>query len=463
MKKQTSNRIVLVNAISVGLQSGISMLLVPVYSRLLGTDNYGLVSIYTTWLSILSVIIGLRSFYAVGIASKDFPENEQLMFQATGVYIGVATSIISIVLITLLLKPLSNLLKLPEWSVLLLGFHAFGVFSIQMLNWKFTYEFKPVKNLLVSTSMSLGTALISIVLILLLPMEQRYLGKSLGTAVPPIICGISLLVFCIKKRAFFNKIHLKYMLAYTMPLVFSDLCTTLFSGSDKLMLQWMKTNSEVGIYSLAFNFAGLLFSIEYMLNHSWQPLYFQYKATGNNQELYLHMRRYIRLFSILTIGFLLLSPEVFQVFAAPEFLNGKNLIPIFSIGCYFYFMEVLAINYKSFHRESKTVAVIAVISSLANLFLNTLLIPHFGVVGASVATAIGYLLGLICNWMTLKYANMEDKTYTYELKVLFHYLIFVFIAAVLFYLPQTIIIRWTSGILLGIWLLKNILKEKQIF
>lgn len=464
MKKITPNRIILINAVCQGLLSGISALMMPVYSYLLGTAGYGLASVYTTWISILSVIIGFRAFYAIGVASKDFEEKEQLEFQANGVYFGFVISIVAMFLVMLSAKTLANLLTLPQWSIYLLCPHAFGVFSIQVLNWKFTYEFKQEKNLIVSVAMSIGTALISVVAILLLPIEQRVLGKIIGTAIPQIFCGFLLLVFFWKRvgRCFRSK-YINYMLRYSFPLMLSDLCVTLFSGSDKLMLQKMISDSEAGIYSLAFNFAGMIFSIEYMLNHAWLPLYFQYEADENRLNLQMHIKRYIRLFSILSIGFLLLSPEVFLFFSAPEFWPGKKLIPIFVIGCYLYFMEVFALNFKSFHKETKTTAIVMIVSSVCNLALNVILIPHFGSAGAAFATLLGYFVALVGNWRTLKYSSQNDRVFPCNLKMFFPYWLTIVFATLLFYLPGTWMVRWLSGILLGTWLLKSLFKEKQIF
>ena len=86
--KKTPNRVVIINAISAGLLNGISMIMMPVYSYLLGTEVYGLSSVYTTWVTILSIVIGLQVFSSIGVAQKDFPASEQLTFQANGVYAG---------------------------------------------------------------------------------------------------------------------------------------------------------------------------------------------------------------------------------------------------------------------------------------------------------------------------------------------------------------------------------------
>ena len=70
--KKTPNRVVIINVLCTALLNGISMLMMPVYSYLLGTDNYGLASIYTTWSTIFSIIIGVQLASSIAVAQKDF-------------------------------------------------------------------------------------------------------------------------------------------------------------------------------------------------------------------------------------------------------------------------------------------------------------------------------------------------------------------------------------------------------
>lgn len=461
--KKTPNRVVIINAISAGLLNGISMIMMPVYSYLLGTEVYGLSSVYTTWVTILSIVIGLQVFSSIGVAQKDFPASEQLTFQANGVYVGFAMCVALTGVTALFLTPLSRFLEVPLWTVMLLCPHAFGIFCVGLLNSKFTYEFKQEKNLFVSVSMSLGTALISVIAILLFPTEKRFHGKMIGVAVPYILCAIILLLYLLKKVGLcIQKKYIKYMLRYSVPLMFSNLCLQLFEGSDKLMLQKMESNSAVGIYSLAFNFSAVVSSIWYALNCAWTPFYYQYETAGNVEELLEHAKRYIRLFSILTIGFVLLSPEVFRFFSAPSFYTGVQMIPVFAMGFYLNFLRCFARNYQFYYKQTKRIACITVIASLCNLGLNLLFIPAWGAMGAALATMIAQGVAFGVHWMSAKYHPCPYKEYPFRLKLFVPYFVLLGISIFLFYLPQTWWIRWTAGGILGVWLLSKLIREKQL-
>lgn len=464
MLKKTPNRVIAVNIICMGLINGISTIMMPVYSYLLGSENYGLASIYITWATVLSTIIGLQMAASIAVAQKDFAQNEQLAYQANGVYLAVLMSASIFVVIGVFSAPIASLLELPRWSILLLCPHAFGLFCVNVLNSKFTYEFKQEKNLLVSVTMSIGAAIISVIVILSLPSDMRYFGKVVGGAIPQILCGLLLLAVMLKRVGpHMQWRYTKYMAAYGMPLVFSSLCLQLFSSSDKLMLQKMDSNSAVGIYALAFNFAAIISSIWTALNHAWGPFYYQYEKIGNDEELLLHAKNYIRLFSVATIGFVLLAPEVFQWFSAPEFWSGKKIIPIFVIGFYANFLGCFARNHQYYYKKTKTIAGISVGTSVFNLIANFVLIPFWGAMGAAMATMLSQLISVFLSWWTAKYFTVSYRKYPYSIKLFWPYLAMIVIAVMLFYLDNSWPLRWVLGGCLGIWMAKKLWKTKQIF
>lgn len=461
---KTPNRVIIINVLCTALLNGISMIMMPVYSHLLGTDNYGLSSIYTTWSTIFSIIIGLQLASSIAVAQKDFSKEEQLAYQANGVYIGAIMGFAMSLICAAFRNPISSALGIPAWSVLLLCPHAFGLFCVNFLNSKFTYEFKQEKNLLISVSMSLGAAALSVVTILLLPDEASYFGKVIGAAIPQILCGLLLLIFFLRNiGAHINKVYTRYALAYGLPLVFSNLCSQLFASSDKLMIQRMQSNSAVGIYSLAFNFSAVVSSIWYALNSAWGPFYYRYEADGDDSVLLDHMKNFVRLFSIITAGFLLLSPEVFRLFAAPDFWSGDILIPVFVVGFYANFIGCFARNHQYYYKKTKTISAISIDSAVLNLILNAVLIPVSGAFGAAFATMMSQVISMFANWFTARRYASTARKFPYSCKMFFPYVGLLIIAVVLFYQKQLWWLRWPLGAVLGVWILHKLWKTKQIF
>ena len=58
MKKQ--NKVAFYNFLSVVLLRGLSLFTAPLFSRMLGTENYGVVSLYTIWVTAVSIVFSLQ-------------------------------------------------------------------------------------------------------------------------------------------------------------------------------------------------------------------------------------------------------------------------------------------------------------------------------------------------------------------------------------------------------------------
>ncbi len=462
--KKTPNRVILINVLCTALLNGISMIMMPIYSSMLGTDNYGLASIYTTWSSVFSIIIGLQTASSLAVSQKDFKKEEQLSYQSNSIYIGVIMTALMMVICLIFIKPLSNFLNIPSWSVLILCPHAFGIFCVGFLNSKFTYEFKQEKNLLVSVGMSVGAAAFSVALITIFPPEYAYMGKVIGGAIPQMLCGLLLVAFYIRKVGFqFNRVYVKYAMAYGTPLIFSNLCILLFESSDKLMLQRMQSNSAVGIYTLAFNFSAILSSIWYALNHAWGPFYFRYEAEKNDEAILTHARNIARLFSVLSTGFLLLAPEFFRIFSDSAFWSGDTLIPIFAIGYYANYIRCFAVNHQYCYKKTKAISAVSIGSAVLNIVLNAILIPKYGVYGAAVATAMANIASMLACWYTAKRCVSKDRRFPLTYKTFLPYAVLFCVGVMLFPLKSFWWIRWLLGALIGLLQLRHIWKEKQIF
>ena len=59
MKKQ--NRVALFNIMSTVLLRGVSLFTAPLFSRMLGTNGYGVLSIYTIWMGVTAIAFTLQT------------------------------------------------------------------------------------------------------------------------------------------------------------------------------------------------------------------------------------------------------------------------------------------------------------------------------------------------------------------------------------------------------------------
>ena len=461
MKKQ--NRVAFFNILSTMLLRGISMFTAPLFSRLLGTEGYGIVSLYTVWVGVAAIAFTLQTNGTLVNARIEYPEDQQHKYQSSVMTLSLLFFLLCSGVTIAFLPQVSALLKLHWVLILLILFHSFGSYCVNFLNSKFTYEFKADRNMYVSVGITLSTIVLSVILILLMPAHINYYGRVLALALVYGGMGIGVCTYVLLKgKTFYNKEYWTLALTLALPVVFYSLSDLALGQCDRVMLQQMMNESMVGQYSMAYNFGGIMFTIFGALNNTWTPFYFEDMKQKRQSAMRAQAGHFLELFTVLSVGFILLAPEVYHVFARWDFWAGTPLIPIFVTSYYLNFLCTFPVNYEYFHKKTKAVAVITVSTSMLNIGLNYVLIRQFGVAGAALATALSHGVQFISHYIYVRYI-LKKGDYPFGIRLWAKYVAAYFgMVAVVYLLEGTGLVRWGVGAAIGLWELWRIRKRKVL-
>lgn len=461
MKRQ--NRVAFFNILSTLLLRGISIFTMPLFSRLLGTSSYGVTQVYNTWVAMFAIVLTLQTQGTLVNARMEYPEEEQNRYQASVMGMSMLMYLLCSGIILCLLNPISNALKLSKVLVILMLIQAFGTFCVNFLNQKFVYEFKAGRNMLLSLGVTLTTLVLSVVLILQLPKDINYYGRVVAIAATYGIIGIPVCIYILAKgKTLFRKEYWKFCIVLAIPTVFYNLSDLILGQSDKVMVQQILGISAAGLYSAALNFGGIVFTIFTALNNSWCPFFFDDMKMGNRENVREKAKNYLELFTVLAVGFILLSKEVYPIFVDSSFLSGTKMIPIFVSSYFINFLCTFPINYEYYHKQTKVVAVVTIVSSLVNVGLNFVLIQQFGMVGAALATMISHCLQLMLHYCYTRYI-LGKKEYPFGTQLWIGYAAAYFIVVIFSGVTYNFWpIRWLLGAGIGVWELLRIRKRKVL-
>lgn len=461
MKRQ--NRVAFFNILSTLLLRGISIFTMPLFSRLLGTSSYGVTQVYNTWVSVFAIVLTLQTQGTLVNARMEYPEEEQNRYQSSVMGMSVLMYLLCSGIILCLLNPISNALKLSKFLVILMLVQAFGTFCVNFLNQKFVYEFKAGRNMLLSLGVTLTTLVLSVVLILQLPKEINYYGRVVAIAVTYGIIGIPVCIYILAKgKTIFRKEYWKFCIVLAIPTVFYNLSDLILGQSDKVMVQQILGTTAAGLYSAALNFGGIVFTIFTALNSSWCPFFFDDMKMGNRENVREKAKNYLELFTVLAVGFILLSKEVYQIFVDSSYWSGTKMIPIFVSSYFLNFLCTFPINYEYYHKQTKVVAVVTIGSSLVNVGLNFVLIQQFGMAGAALATMISHCLQLMLHYCYTRYI-LGKKDYPFGIQLWIGYTAAYFIVVIFSSVTYNFWpIRWLLGGGIGVWELLRIRKRKVL-
>ena len=461
MKRQ--NRVAFFNILSTILLRGISIFTAPLFSRLLGNSGYGVMSIYTIWTSAIAIAFPLQTQGTLVNARVEYDEDGQRRYQSSILSMSILAFAACSAVVLLFIRPISGLLKLEPFLICMMLVQAFGTFCVSFLSTKYTYEFKAGRNMAISLGVTLMTLVLSVLFILQLPHETRYIGRVVAIASTYALVGIpAAVLILVQGRTFYNRNYWKFGLYLALPTVFYSLSDLILGQSDRVMLQQMMSTAMVGQYSLALNFGNIMFTIFGALNNTWCPFFFEDMKQGSRENLHKKASNYLELYTVLAMGFLLLATEVYKgFFAGKEFWDGTQLIPIFVTSFYINFMCTFPVNYEYYHKKIRVVAVVTISSSLLNIVLNYLLIQKIGMAGAALATCISHGTQLTMHHIYSRYIIKGD--YPFPVGLWWKYGAVYLVAVAAFYLlADQGLVRWGFGACLGLWELWRIKKRKVL-
>lgn len=460
---KSANKIVTLNILSTILLQGIAFFTVPIFTRMLGADQYGAYSVFFSWVGILTSLMGLGVPSTLATGRYEFKDS-YYEFRSSILLFSTFISLIILTMGSIFIHPISKWLGYSELLVILVYLASFSNCIIGFIQNACTYEKRADINLVISIFLSLSSPGLSIYLIHYFKDSEKFMGRVYGTVIPYSIVAVVLWIVFFKNKP--TGLHLSYCrfgLTVGVPVVFHSLAQKILSQSDRVMMQRMGIErSEIGIYSLFYTLSSVLSIVLNALNTSWCPFYYDDLDTGSDDRLKRKCKNYVELFTILTCGFLMFSREVSYILADDSYRTGIDVIPMIVISVYFTFMYQFPVNFEFFHKKTNVIALGTLGAAMVNFLLNYLMIPLWGMYGAALATALAYgALFLLHYWIV-----------THKLPVRFHLnavvflpgLIVVSLGIVIFYtLAEAWYIRWGVGVLLGVYELARIFERKTIF
>lgn len=461
MKRQ--NRVAFFNILSVILLRSISLFTMPLFTRLLGTNGYGVTQIYNTWVSVVAIVFTLQTQGTLVNARMEYPQELQRQYQSSAMTLSVCAYALCSAVVLVFLTPIAGALKLSRFLVVLMLLQAFGSFSVNFLNTKFVYELKAGRNMLMSLGVTLTTFVLSLIFVLSLPREINYYGRIVAVAATYALIGIPGCVYILwRGRTGFDRGFWRFCILLAIPSVFYNLSDLILGQSDKVMVQQLLDTSSSGLYSAALNLGGIMFTIFAALNNTWCPFFFEDMRQGQREEVRQKAQHFLELFTVLSVGFILLATEVYHIFVSRDYWGSTLLIPIFVSSYFLNFLCTFPINYEYYRKQTKVVAAVTIVSSLVNVGLNYVLISAIGMAGAAVATAISHSLQLGIHYAYTRFL-LGKGDYPFGLGLWGKYALAYFTMVAFVYLtPSAWVLRWGVGAAIGIWELLRIRRRKVL-
>jgi O-antigen/teichoic acid export membrane protein len=220
-------------------------------------------------------------------------------------------------------------------------------------------------------------------------VEAIFLGAICGNALA-VVYGVFVSRRDIGLR--FSFPDLRVMLAYGLPLVPAALAIWALALVDRVILSRLTNLAEVGQYAVANRVSSLLMLGVSAFALAFGPYIFSLYSQNPETEKIVRAKALTYFVVVLLLGAVtltLFAREVITI-VAPNYDRAYKAVGPLTLGIVAFGISLVVTSGISFARRTRYLPLIAGAAALANVLLNFALIPPFGMVGAAVATAIGY-------------------------------------------------------------------------
>ena len=426
------------------LQKSLSLITLPLFTRLLTTEQYGQTTVYNSWNSFLTLFITLYLAYGSFSTAMIKFENER------GKYIsainGLCTLLASIFLLVYipLQKYFNYVFEMPTIMILVMVMSIVCSNSLECWLGKERFEYKYKSVIAVTLIMTILTPVLSFVFVML--SEEKGYARIVGSALVKISFGlVCYLSFFVKERTLYDKTFWKYALSFNIPLIPYYLSQSIFNQSDRIMISHIEGTDKAAIYGVAYSLATLLTFVLNSVNNSYVPWFYKRIKNGDRTKNKSVSAGIAIIMAVLLLGVIALTPEIILILASARYMEAIWVVPPVAMSLLFLFYTQLFINVEFYFEEKKCLVYGTILSAALNIVLNVILIPIFGFIAAAYTTLLSYIVFVLMHYKMYKNIldknNLTDDMFDYKMLIIIA-VIFMGIGFLLMFLYKTTIIRY---------------------
>ena len=418
----------------------LSFISIPVYTRLLTVEDYGIVNVFMSMVGIVAVLLTLSSEASISRYYYDAKDTDDFKrFVGTSIRLTSIILLVTTTIFVLGLNLIADIVDLPRRLTLCLV--PVAIFNIT--NSIFTQIYNPQmqskKIAIVSSIQSYSAFALSIVCILLIK-EEKYYGYIYGNIIAMALLGFYM-VRQIKPfyESCFDKKYVPYILKYCLPYIPDALSGIILAQFSKIFIGSNQGFALAGTYGFVVNIATLMMIVIQITNNAWVPYYFRYMNVKDYKSVDNDFNLIWRLSLVAAIGLSFFGKELAEILAKKDFLDMMPILPLLVTGYIFHQWAYLYLRNVGYSKRMMWNTYAYMFSGAALVALNIFLVPRFHGYGAAIATLSSYVLLFLFTYVTNKHViRLHAPSVIKSLKPFVIYMVFIAAAIYLY----TLDVNW---------------------
>lgn len=417
------------------LVKGMVFLTTPIFTRIMSSSDIGLFSNLSTWVSLLTILFTFELASSISIARFDF-KSELKQYISSNLVLGIIITGFFYIVALFFHNFFEDLLSCDFETLNLIFLYLLFYPAMQMFQLENQIKYRFIPIVIVSIGSTIIATCFSLAGVCL--FEDQLKGRIFGYYIPLIFFNFIIFIYLVIRGKNVSFKHWKYGLKISFPLIFHLLASYILSASDRLMITRLVGSEATAFYSVAYS-CGMIISLLWTsLNNAWSPWAYQKMEEKDFGSLKEKSKIYTLFFSLITIMFLLVGPELLLLMGGQKYLEAVYVIPAVGAGFSFQFLYSFFVNIEFYNKKQILISIGTIIAAVINIMLNLIFIPLFGYIAAAFTTLAGYICLFLIH-LAFVYFMKKTKWYDVSFFITFGFGILLFSFLMLFLYQYTIL------------------------
>jgi O-antigen/teichoic acid export membrane protein len=376
----------------------LSFLLLPLYTRYLTPEDYGIIALLTIVITLFTPLANLGMTNAIFRrfnTSKTAQERRNVL--STGLYsVLVSSLLLTLTGLTILAEPITNLLLedlaytwLMQLAILTGTFNTVGQVPNVIL--------RADRRVKIAATLNVITLFINIVITiaLVVSLQMGVAGVIIANLISSIITLFLRFIFVRRQISLYFELYIwRRMLTYGLPFLPHRLQSIGLAQFGVFLIAEVLGKHDAGLYSIAIRISMPMTFVVGAIQKAWVPYKFQIHAEDDAPEQFFRstVTYYIAAITYLWLGVSLWGPEVVRLLTTPEFHDAALLVPFvalipFAMGGYFMFGTGIELS-----DNTLPMPVVSLAGLITVIATSVVLMPALGALGAALATSLGWVI-----------------------------------------------------------------------
>ncbi len=369
----------------------ITFFLLPLYTGVLSTEEYGTIDFINTIVTLMLPIVAFQVEQAIFRELIEVRNKKEKIIEilTTGV-ITVTFQCLIFSIIFLLISPIINNIYKYYLGLNVITYIFFSLYQQIARGLGKNKEYA-----IASFITAITTIILNIVFLLIVELGAKgmLLGIILGQLSGIVYLFLSLKMYTSIKPRTYSKEIIKKLWKYSIPLIPNALSWWVFNASDRVIVTALLGVDQNGILAASLKFSSVYIVLYNIFNISWTESISMAIDDKDIDDYFNKMFNIVlNLFSAMGIGMIACMPFVYPIMINKNYAFGYNLVPISIIAAFFHIIVGLISVIYVAKKNTKAIANTSIVSAIINIVVHLILIKFTGLYAAVVSTFSAFFI-----------------------------------------------------------------------